>query len=605
MFSSDQEKSNGTKKLSGFLTELQGKMTSNGLICVKGDFDRPEVLSRTLARKNTEDLEMERKNDVSVIAPSTEIRQEGCLVGFNGYLMEEGVPEEILAEKYMEEGISFLENLNGSFRLVLYDIENDRLHISSDKAGRKVIYYHQKQDSFVCSSHLLPVLRHPKVENSVDRQGISEFLQSWSVSFGGGNRLIQNVKRLEPSHRLVLSGPEMKKQKFWEIYGGKRKVSDEEAVKRMDNLLEEGARKLVRKSDGPINIFLSGGFDSVFLTQLVSDVSDRSINTYTWGWEPEHFQDARKMAERYGTSHHEIDQDYSLPSGEEVWFYEEPHNAFARYPFRELYLDRGMKSYWTGLNSQATFPVCLKNVRKLDRYRSVEPVIKSLPTGKMKDLVGSRIDYQLGKAIQIFESDYRSEAAVNDWSMRKDQAMEMLSDDLREETVDIARKLDRNWCLKKKSYAENYSYLQLRARDTARYAYYSQDMEHMDIFGYIPLLEYSYSLPMKQKKNRRILQKIAEGRIPESIITKGASGWHFVSEQFRKMILNEREKYEQTVDRFLDREYLDRDKAEEMLIRSSYENLSKGEVNQMISVYLLERWLQIFIDRDEPWKQPN
>ncbi|MFB6147424.1 MAG: asparagine synthase-related protein, partial [Candidatus Nanohaloarchaea archaeon] len=135
----------------------------------------------------------------------------------------------------------------------------------------------------------------------------------------------------------------------------------------MDELLTEAAERHVEQVDGPLEVFLSGGFDSTFLVSLLREVSDRQINTYTWGWEDGHFQAARSMAERYGTSHTELQNEHRFPTDSEVWFYEEPQTAFVRYPFRELYREHGLDHYWTGLNSQATFPVCLGNIRKMDR----------------------------------------------------------------------------------------------------------------------------------------------------------------------------------------------------------------------------------------------
>jgi hypothetical protein len=578
---------------------------SNILYAKTGNTGEVDQVKKVFEERSFQDLHLWKEGDKAVISPSENMVQNDLVIAFNGYLEStDEIPEKFIARKYRELGGDLPSALNGSFRVAIYDRDKDRLNVFSDKAGRKVIYYSRKNGNFTCSSHLVPMLRDPDIDSELNMEGLRHFLQSWSVSFSGGPRLIKNVQRLYPSTLLVYTGDKIHRSQYWDVYGDKRNVSDREAVKTMEKLLREGAEKLVERTDSSLNVFLSGGFDSVFLTHLISQVTDQQINTYTWGWKQEHFTDAERMSEMLGTNQHSLKQDYSLPSKEDIWFYEEPHNAFARYPFKELYQNHGLRSYWTGLNSQATFPVCLKNIRHLDRARKMEKVLKNERFHNLENFIGENIDYKLSKGLYVLRSSNHSAGAVNDWGLRGDHAREMLNDDLRDQTQDIADLLDQKWGLERKSYQENYSYLQLRSRDTARYAYYSQNMEHIDVFGYTPLLEYSYSLPMNQKKNRRLLRKIAKGKVPDEIITKGASGWEFVSEQFRRKIMQNQGEYEEAVERFLERGFLDEETGRDFLLNGYSERTAKGPVNQMMAVFLLEKWMEIFIDRDKPWVSP-
>lgn len=570
-------------------------MRENGFIATKGDSRSIDPMKASLEEHLGKKLEVVAEDDFTVVSNSEDMRQDGLLIGFNGYLEEKGgVPEQEIAEAYREHKDDFPKYLNGSFRTVVYDIERQSLIVTADKIGRKVIYYSDR-DNFICTSHLKPLLAHPQIDRQLDKEGVSEFLQSWSVSFSGGSRLIESVKRLQPSTRIVYTQGETHKKRFWDVYDSKRNVSDSEAVKQMDHLLREATENLVERVDGEINVFLSGGFDSVFLTKLISDATEREINTYTWGWKDKHFTDAEKMSERLGTNQHSLRLDFGLPTKEDLRYYEEPHNAFVRYPFRELYQNHGLRSYWTGLNSQATFPVCLKNVRKLDKVRKLKPVVEIARKARFQKMA-SKANYRLGKGLEVLGDQHHSAGIVNDWGLRNDQARNIMSPELRNSTRDVRKKLDERWNLEKKSHQENYSYMQLRARDTARYAYYAQNMEHIDVYGYTPLLEYSYSLPMNQKKNRRLLQKIAKGRVPDEIITKGASGWEFVSEQFKRKITRNREEYEKTIESFLERGFLEIKQGRKLLLRRNY-SLTKGPINYMISVYLLEKWIQEFIEK--------
>jgi len=536
---------------------------------------------------------------VFILSSRNNIDQGRFKVAFNGYILgNDDEPEKYVADMYEQYGKQFVKHLNGQFRGLIFDSQKDIFYLFTDKVGNKVVYHAYMRDKFVSSSHLTPLLKHSSVKSELSLLGVSDFIQGWSASFGGGERLIKGVRRLYPGHYLTYNGMKTTQELFWDNYGEKQNISDQEAVKRMDELLKEGAEKLVEQNKGDLNVFLSGGFDSTFLVALLREVSDRQINTYTWGWEDEHFESGREMSKVYGTRHTEIRNSYEFPTDEELLFYEEPQNAFVRYPFRELYNDYEVRSFWTGLNSQATFPVCLKNIRKLDRMSFASRFFRTIPTTKLKHLAQKK-DYRLGKAVEILESDYESTAAVIDWSICQEDAEQLMSGKLEKKSRRLDKFVDERWKLEEKSYQENYNYLQLRLRDTARYAYYAQDFEHYDIYGYQPLVEFSYSLPMSQKKNRRLLQKVAKGRVPDKVITKGASGWEFVSRQFLEIIRRNRTEYKETVGRFIEREFVNRRKAEDILLPEEFRYRGKGLANQMMAVYLLERWIKLFIEEEE------
>ena len=63
--------------------------------------------------------------------------------------------------------------------------------------------------------------------------------------------------------------------------------------------------------DVPIGAFLSGGIDSTAIVGLMSEISDKPINTFTVAIDDaslDESQIARQVSEKFQTQHHEIDR---------------------------------------------------------------------------------------------------------------------------------------------------------------------------------------------------------------------------------------------------------------------------------------------------------
>ena len=91
-----------------------------------------------------------------------------------------------------------------------------------------------------------------------------------------------------------------------------RTLTEAEWVERVRARLEESVR-MQMVSDVPIGAFLSGGIDSSCVVAFMARHSDRPVKTYSIGFEggaAESFYNelpfARRIAERFGTDHHEI-----------------------------------------------------------------------------------------------------------------------------------------------------------------------------------------------------------------------------------------------------------------------------------------------------------
>jgi asparagine synthase (glutamine-hydrolysing) len=102
-------------------------------------------------------------------------------------------------------------------------------------------------------------------------------------------------------------------RRYWQVPTEvDRAPTEDEWVGRVRRRLEESVR-MQMVSDVPIGAFLSGGVDSSAVVAFMAEHSDRPVKTYAIGFgggEAEAYYNelpyARKIAQRFGTEHHEI-----------------------------------------------------------------------------------------------------------------------------------------------------------------------------------------------------------------------------------------------------------------------------------------------------------
>ena len=86
---------------------------------------------------------------------------------------------------------------------------------------------------------------------------------------------------------LIYSNGSISKKRWWKIKFDENRSYDELYVKdKIRNLLED-AVKLRMISDVPFGAYLSGGVDSSSVVALMTRFSDKSIKTFSLGYEDE------------------------------------------------------------------------------------------------------------------------------------------------------------------------------------------------------------------------------------------------------------------------------------------------------------------------------
>jgi asparagine synthase (glutamine-hydrolysing) len=213
---------------------------------------------------------------------------------------------EVLVHAYEEWGTGFAERLRGMFAIAIWDARERRLVLARDRYGIKPLYYRAQDGELEFASELRSLPR-----GEVDLEALEAFLAFNCVP--APFSIFRDTKKLPAGHLLVWqSGGEP----HLERYARPAPVTATEVRNEEEAELVEELRARMRDSvrahlvsDVPVGVLLSGGVDSCLLAALAAEETDYPLHTFSIGFEERSFDeldDARLVAERYGTVHHEL-----------------------------------------------------------------------------------------------------------------------------------------------------------------------------------------------------------------------------------------------------------------------------------------------------------
>ena len=220
------------------------------------------------------------------------------------YAFQTGSDCEVILALYRDKGADFLEDLNGIFAFVLYDVERNAFLVARDPIGVIPLYIGYDADGTVYVASELKAL-----EGQCDHY----------EPFPSGHYLFVD-------ERLKMKDEKFKKyyRRDWFDYAA---VKDNAAsVEAIHDALEAAVRRQLM-SDVPYGVLLSGGLDSSVISAIAEKYSEMRIedNSQTKAYWPRlhsfavglkgapDLAKARLVAEHIGTVHHEIN--YTIQEG--------------------------------------------------------------------------------------------------------------------------------------------------------------------------------------------------------------------------------------------------------------------------------------------------
>src|SRR5919204_56007 len=223
--------------------------------------------------------------------------------GLTGFAQTRMGREEAWAEKLAH---AFVRELRGMFALALWDSRERSVVLARDRFGIKPLYYRTEAGvlSFASELKALPT-------GELDLDALEAFLAFNSIP--APRSIWVGTRKLPVGHVLIWKEQgEPRVERF-----ARPAPPPADDVRRGEpSELAEELRARLRDSvrahlvaDVPVGVLLSGGVDSGCLAALAALESSAPVQTFSIGFEESSFDelaDARQVAERYGTDHHEL-----------------------------------------------------------------------------------------------------------------------------------------------------------------------------------------------------------------------------------------------------------------------------------------------------------
>jgi asparagine synthase (glutamine-hydrolysing) len=225
-----------------------------------------------------------------------------------GHTFRTASDTESILHAYEEYGPDCLRLLNGMFAIAIWDGPRQRLFLARDRLGIKPLYLQHDQTTLRFGSEIKAILVDPAVPRTLDPEAFRYFLRYGYVAAPG--TMFASIRKLPPAHYLMVDRGSVTTHRYWEVRYGDASLSPAQHAESVAARLRSAVESQL-VSDVPLGAFLSGGLDSTSIVHFMSEVTRAPVNTYSIGFTGEdrfhsELDDARLMAHRHETAHHEI-----------------------------------------------------------------------------------------------------------------------------------------------------------------------------------------------------------------------------------------------------------------------------------------------------------
>jgi asparagine synthase (glutamine-hydrolysing) len=190
-----------------------------------------------------------------------------------GYSFKTHSDTEVIINSYIEYGFDCVKRFNGMWAFAIYDFRKKVLFCSRDRFGVKPFYYYRNNDELLFSSELKALHKSCDLRKA-NFSKVFEYL-AYGYRINDGETFFENCFELLPGTNLIYQDNQLRFHKYYELELNKYKHSESLNFHEEYLQLFENAVQLRYRSDVPVGILLSGGFDSSSITRMTDNLVEK------------------------------------------------------------------------------------------------------------------------------------------------------------------------------------------------------------------------------------------------------------------------------------------------------------------------------------------
>ncbi|MBE0411239.1 MAG: hypothetical protein IBX69_16070 [Anaerolineales bacterium] len=224
-----------------------------------------------------------------------------------GYHFDIDNQAEYLLQRYLRFGEGFVDHLNGSFAIAIWDQDAQKLLLISDRLSTYPLYYARVNGRLLFASGVRALLADPTLPRKTDPAGIAQFLTFDHLL--NDRTLLNSVKLLRQASVLRYSDGQIDIRPYWQAQYPEHYDlrSEGEWMEQFISLVDQAVRRQ-SEHNAPLGILLSGGIDSRMILPSLVNHTHQPIHAFTWGnSQCDDLRYAREVANLIGVDHHFFD----------------------------------------------------------------------------------------------------------------------------------------------------------------------------------------------------------------------------------------------------------------------------------------------------------
>jgi asparagine synthase (glutamine-hydrolysing) len=219
---------------------------------------------------------------------------------------------EVVPHLYEENGLDFVDHLDGQFAIILHDRTKQLLIGVRDRFGVVPLFYTYQNETLVFGSEIKAILSHPAVTADVDPVGLDQVLTLPGLV--SPRTMFRDIRSVPPGMMFLKQlGEAPVERRYWDVvFAGDGEVADRASdafyAQRLEELLVRSVEKRLQ-SDVGVGLYLSGGLDSslvgAIMRQLMPEAEIASFSAAFAERELSEIRHQRLMSRMIGSAHHE------------------------------------------------------------------------------------------------------------------------------------------------------------------------------------------------------------------------------------------------------------------------------------------------------------